>query len=37
MRFWGATYAEWERHERRATRIAAIAQVRLDTLLAADA
>jgi Ser/Thr protein kinase RdoA (MazF antagonist) len=35
QRFWGATYAEWERHERRATRIAAIAQARLDALLAA--
>lgn len=32
QRFWGATYAEWERHERRAARIAAIAQARLDAL-----
>ena len=32
QRFWGATYAEWERHERRATRIARIAQARLDAL-----
>jgi Ser/Thr protein kinase RdoA (MazF antagonist) len=35
QRFWGATYAEWERHERRATRIARIAQAHLDTSLAA--
>jgi Ser/Thr protein kinase RdoA (MazF antagonist) len=32
QRFWGATYAEWGRHERRATRIAHIAQARLDAL-----
>jgi Ser/Thr protein kinase RdoA (MazF antagonist) len=32
QRFWGATYAEWERHERRAMRIARIAQARLDAL-----
>jgi Ser/Thr protein kinase RdoA (MazF antagonist) len=37
QRFWGATYAEWERHERRATRIATIAQARLDALLVAGA
>src|SRR5215216_6427801 len=36
QRFWGATYAEWARHERRATRIVDIAQARLDALLAAD-
>ena len=35
-RFWGATYAEWERQERRATRIARIAQERLDSLSESD-
>jgi hypothetical protein len=32
QRFWGYTYAEWERHERQATRIARIAQTRVDAL-----
>jgi len=36
QRFWGATYAEWERHARRATRIAHIAQERLDAQSSAD-
>ena len=36
QRFWGATYAEWKRQERRATRIARIAQERLDSLSASD-
>ena len=34
--FWGHTYAEWERHERRATQIARIAQARLEELATRD-
>jgi Ser/Thr protein kinase RdoA (MazF antagonist) len=36
QRFWGFTYDEWERHERRATRIARAALERMDARSAAD-